>query len=344
VTSESTLSEGAAVGRSERRSTIDDVASLARVSRQTVSNVINDRGRLGHDTRRRVLRAIETLRYSPHPGASSLRSGRTMQLAHPMPAIELDPGNAIAIEFIQALVVAAARRDHHVVLSASHDDAADTEDLIRSGRVDGFVFTSLEPRDPRLVLVAERGVAFACFGRTEADLPQCWVDIDNAAAIAIAVEHLLAKGYTDIAYLGYSGDAYWDYERIDGYRAAMDASGLPCEQVLCPNSPAGIEAALAELFGRTALPTAIVAGSDALAAALYSAAERRGIQIGVDLAVTGFDGSLVGRNLVPRLTTVSIPVAEIADLVVDRVLREVEGPTGDPGQFVPVTLSVGESA
>ena len=320
------------------------MAELAEVSRQTVSNVINERGRVGKDTRRRVLRAIETLRYSPHPGASSLRSGRTMQLAHPMPAIELDPGNAIAIEFIQALVAAAGRRDHHVVLSASHDDIAETEELIRSGRVDGFVFTSLEPHDPRIVLVAERGIPFACFGRTEARLPQCWVDIDNASAIAIAANHLLAKGHTDIAYLGYAGDAYWDYERIDGYRTAVKAAGLPAEQVLCPNTPAGIEAALAELFAAPELPTAIVTSSDALAAALYTAAERRGIAIGVDLDVTGFDGGLIGRNLVPKLTTVVIPVAEIADLVVERVLREVDGPTGDAGQFVPVTLSVGESA
>jgi DNA-binding LacI/PurR family transcriptional regulator len=119
---------------------------------------------------------------------------------------------------------------------------------------------------------------------------------------------------------------------------------LPGEQVLCPNTPTGIEAALSELFGGAELPTAVVTGSDALAAALYTAAERRGVGIGVDLDVTGFDGSLIARNLVPTLTTVAIPVAEIADLVVERVLREVEGPTGDAGQFVPVTLSVGESA
>jgi LacI family transcriptional regulator len=114
--------------------------------------------------------------------------------------------------------------------------------------------------------------------------------------------------------------------------------------MLCENTPAGIEAALAELFAAPELPTAVVTGSDALAAALYTAAERRGIAIGVDLDVTGFDGGLIGRNLVPKLTTVVIPVAEIAERVVERVLREVDGPTGDAGKFVPVSLSVGASA
>ena len=337
-------SDSGPAGRGERRSTIDDVARAAGVSRQTVSNVVRGRGRLAETTRIRVRRAIEELEYAPHPGAGSLRSRRTGQLGHPMPAIELDPGNAIAIEFVQALVAAAGQRHHHVLLTASRDPTIEIEKLIRSGRVDAFVFANLEPRDRCIELVSERGVPFACFGRTEPDLPQCWVDVDNAGGIAAATRHLIDKGHTEIAYLGYAGPAYWDYERITGYQDTMAAAGLPAHPTLSENTATAITRAANELISTTPTPTAVVAGSDALAAALYSAAERNGMSIGTDLAVTGFDGSVIGRNLMPRLTTIAIPVADVAHQVIDRVLREMDGATGEPGQMVPLTLTLGDSA
>ncbi|HET9558843.1 MAG TPA: LacI family DNA-binding transcriptional regulator, partial [Actinomycetota bacterium] len=67
------------------RSDINDVARLAGVSRQTVSNVLNNRTGYSEETRNRVLEAIEELDYQPHRAARSLRSQRTMQLGYHMP-------------------------------------------------------------------------------------------------------------------------------------------------------------------------------------------------------------------------------------------------------------------
>jgi DNA-binding LacI/PurR family transcriptional regulator len=92
-------------------------------------------------------------------------------------------------------------------------------------------------------------------------------------------------------------------------------------------------------------PSAVVTGSDALAAALYQAAAHRGMVIGADLDVTGFDGSMIGRSLTPTLTTLAIPVAPIAARIVDRLLREIDGrPTGDSGEIVQLELEKGDSA
>lgn len=330
--------------RGLRRATINDVAREAGVSRQTVSNVLRNRGRVGDKTRQRVVGAIEALGYVTHPGASSLRSGRTLQVAHPMPAMELDPGNAIAIEFVQALVAAAGERDLHILLTASHGESGEVEDLIRSGRVDGFIFSTLEPGDQRLALLAERRFPFACFGRTVPALPQSWVDVDNAEGIRMAVQHLVDEGHTEIAFLGYDGKSYWDYERIDGYREALEALDLRPRTYLCRNNPAAITATVDQLLESAAPATAVVTGSDALAGAVYAAAATRGLVIGRGFAVTGFDGSVIGRSLVPRLTTLAIPVSEIAVHVVGRLLREIDSPTGEPGEFLPLTLVRGESA
>src|SRR5690348_14406793 len=128
------------------RTTIDDVARAAGVSRQTVSNVVRGRGRLADGTRTRVLAAIEQLGYEPHTAAASLRSGRTYRIAYPVPDTELRPDNGIMLEFLQFLVAAALQRGHQVLVTASQplDGIAD---LVRARSVDGFVLATVAEHD-----------------------------------------------------------------------------------------------------------------------------------------------------------------------------------------------------
>ena len=90
-------------------------------------------------------------------------------------------------------------------------------------------------------------------------------------------------------------------------------------------------------------PTAVVTGSDVLAAACYSAASRAGLRIGADLAVTGFDGSVISRMLTPALTTVAIPLRDLASHLLDRALAEVAGTGSGRGEFLDTILIKGES-
>ena len=87
-----------------------------------------------------------------------------------------------------------------------------------------------------------------------------------------------------------------------------------------------------------------MSGSDRLAGVIYSVAAELRLRIGRDLAVTGFDGSAAAALMHPRLTTVAIPVDDIAGRVVDRALRQVDhGPDQQPGEVVPARLRLGES-
>lgn len=91
-------------------------------------------------------------------------------------------------------------------------------------------------------------------------------------------------------------------------------------------------------------PTAVIAGSDLLAAACYAAATQTGIRIGPDLAVTGFDGSAISRILAPALTTVAIPLADIATRLTNRVIHQVAGTPHNGGEVLDAALIWGESA
>lgn len=327
-----------------RRATIDDVARAAGVSRQTVSNVVRGRGRLAVPTRDRVLAAIEQLGYKPHTGAASLRSGRTYRLAYPIPGAELHPGNVIMLEFLRFLVTAARERKHQVLVIGSYGNGLEAiEDLVWTKSVDGFVLATMADHDPRVAFLAERQVPFACFGRTSPDMPQYWVDIDNGAAVRGVTARVLEHGHTRVSYLGYIPQGGWDVEREDGYREAMTAAGLPSNVIRTGTAPAEADATIADLLGRPDRPTAVVAGSDVLAAACYARASRTGLRIGVDLAVTGFDGSTVARILTPALTTVAMPLAEVADRLVARIVSEVSGVAPDTGEVLETTLIWGES-
>lgn len=327
-----------------RRATINDVARAAGVSRQTVSNVVRGRGRLAAATRERVVTAIEALGYKPHTGAASLRSGRTYRIAYPIPGAELQPSNVVMLEFLQFLMAAARERKHQVLVIGSYGEGLEAiEEPVRTKSVDGFVLAAMANPDPRVAFLTERQVPFACFGRTAPGMPQHWVDIDNRAAIREMTEHALARGHTRIAFFGYDPQGGWDLEREAGYREVMAAASLPVTLVRTTMAPADVDATVTDLLRPPDRPTAIITGSDLLAAACYAAASRAGLRIGADLAVTGFDGSVISRILVPALTTVAMPMAELARRLVDRIISEVDGASDDRGEVLATTLVWGES-
>lgn len=323
-----------------------DVARAAGVGKSTVSNVLNGSGRVGEAARARVLEMVEQLGYRPHHGARSMRSRRTMQLAYFMPMGQLESTNLIMMQFMQSLLRAGARQHYRVLVVAQDADPSDDIRSLAAGRiVDGFVLSELQPDDRRAELLSELGIPFACFGRTGPGLPQPWADIDNAEAEAQAVRHVIERGYTRPAYIGYATETYWDADREAGFRAGLARCGVP-------GAGAGLirvsedTSAWAEIrsFLASARPDAVLTGSDKLAAIVYGIAAELNLRIGRDLAVVGFDGSVGAALLHPPLTSVVIPVEDIARRVVGRVVRQIEdGQDTEPGEIVPTWLRERES-
>ena len=198
------------------------------------------------------------------------------------------------------------------------------------------------------MLLAEAGMPYACFGRTGPALPQNWVDIDNRAASALAVEHVLSRGFGRVAFLGYRTPNHWDVERAAGFRDGLAARGISADQadmLLVDDTSARRKIRSLLSASRPELrPDAIVTGSDRLAGVVYSVAAELRLRIGQDLAVTGFDGSAAAGLMYPRLTSVAIPVDDIARRVVARALKQLDqGPDQLPGEVVQVKLRLGES-
>ena len=266
-----------------------------------------------------------------------------------MPHVQLLPANYIMQQFLQSLAAACARRSYSLVIVVPEGDPREEmRRLIASRSVDAFLLSELQQDDPRVKLLAESGMPFTCFGRTAAPLSQNWVDIDNRGAVAGAVEHVLDQGFGRIAFLGYRSANFWDTERAAGFRDGLAARGISPDQsdmLFADEGNARRKIRSLLSAGRPdRRPDAIVTSSDRLAGVVYSVAAELRLRIGQDLAVTGFDGSAAAAMMHPRLTTVTIPVDDIARRVVARALRQFDhGPDQRPGEVVPATLRPGES-
>jgi DNA-binding LacI/PurR family transcriptional regulator len=310
-----------------------------------VSNVINERGGFSALTRERVESAVQELGFQPNRSAQSLRSRRTMLFGFDMSGKQLEASNPFTISFLRALVSAAHSRQYRVVAFTHEESGIDgLRSTVASGLVDGFVLSDASTDDGRFAVLTSLGVPFVVFGRTPPDLPQCWVDIDNHAAMAAPVDHLIAAGYVDFAFVGHMTDIYWNHDRYHGALDRLREKGfdLPASRtVLCP--PEDQRDLVARLLADAPRPTAVIASSDSSAILVANAATATGLRVGKDLAITGFDAGPLCTMVEPSLTSVRIPVDRVADALIDRLVNELGGGGPAEGELVPTDLVLGGS-
>ena len=187
--------------------TLATVAHEAGVSRQTVSNALNNPDLLRPETLERVQLVIERLGYSPNRAARQLRTRSSHLIGLRFEAAQEGTSNALMDRFLHSLVEAASRTGHHVLLfSGDPDDPLDGyDDLLRSTAVDAFVVTDTYAGTPQSGFLKERGAPFVTFGRPwdEPDADHAWIDIDGAHGARLATEHLLEQGHQRVAWLGW---------------------------------------------------------------------------------------------------------------------------------------------
>lgn len=337
---------GAAPGRPTARRRLADVAELAGVSAQTVSNVLNGRTGFSEATRSRVMAAVEQLRFQPDRAARHLRTRRSGQLGLHLPAAQLSPRNGFSISFLRAVIQAAEESGFQVVVFTQPIETAFADGGLDTAGVDAFVLFNLGGHDPRPAALAAAGVPFAAFGWLDPGVPQAGVDIDNVAAMRLVVDHLVGRGRRRFGYLGFAEPEHWNGERLIGTRMALADHGLALpDQHVLTGSFAELRTVLPPWLAAADRPEAVICASDALAQLVYDQMSRIGLRPGRELAVTGFDALPDSVELDPPLTSVALPVAEAAAAVVRLAMAQLDGrPAPTQGQILPTTLAVGRSS
>ena len=323
--------------------TLADVAELAGVSRQTVSNAVNNPALLRADTLHRVQEAIDALGYSPNRAARNLRTRTSQLIGLRFTPVQEGTANATMDRFVHSLVETSSAAGYHVLLFPGdpEDPTAGYDALLRSTAVDAFVATDTYLGNPQAAWLESRRAPFVAFGRPwdnpEATHP--WVDVDGAAGAELATRHLLERGHDRIAWIGWRKDQVIGEDRRSGWTRTMRSHGLATTGLASRSDDtiaSGREASAVLLD--EARPTAFVCASDTLALGVMHTLADRGMVPGRDAAVVGFDDSQVAQVVPPGLTSVRQPLEEVAV----EIVRALEGLLGHPPERAGGLLLVPE--
>ena len=328
--------------------TIATVARHARVSRQTVSNVINSPHIVREETRRRVEEAIATLGYRANQAARQMRTGRSQLIAVRIEPTRDGINGSVLDRFLHGLTFAAAAAGYRVMLYTAADDGDEIktyDDLLASYDLDGFVLTGTDHGDVRTLWLAERNVPFVTFGRPW-DEPErhSWVDVDGADGTAQATRRMIDTGHRRIAFVGWPAGSGVGDDRRAGWHRTMVAHGLDVaglERETDDRIPHG-EKCARDLLAQPDPPTAFVCASDSLALGALQAVRASG-PARTGLGVTGFDDTPVAQAV--GLTSVSQPLPEAAARCIDLLTHHLDGdPVGTTQVLLQPSLVVRTTA
>jgi LacI family transcriptional regulator len=311
--------------------TLRDIAQEVGVSVTTVSRALAGYGDVAPSTRRRIEEVAADLGFVPNAAARNLQRQRTDTIALVVPVeSNLRFSDPFFSEFLSGLVVAAGETGFALnITTDSQDDEEHTYlRLIRSRRADGFVLVRTRRQDPRIPLLLEAGVPFVTFGRTNGAHGVYSVDEDDEQGIRLMVDHLVALGHSRVGCIAEPAAFAKGHHRFQGYCQGLQAHDLAFDPDLVVTTNyrqrSGREAAT-RLLNLPEPPTAIIACNDLLALGAASAVQARGLQVGRDVSVTGYDNIPLAEHAQPPLTTVDQPAHRLGSLVAQMLIGVIRG-------------------
>lgn len=321
--------------------TIRDVAKKVGRSITTVSRALNDYDDVSEETRRLIKKVAAEMGYQPSRFAQQLRQKRTDTLGFIMPTYGPRFSDPFFSEFLAGVGNTAAKNGYDLLVATRPpgDDELDAYlKNIRSRRVDGFIIVRTRRNDPRIELLKQHQYPFAVFGRIENNNDFPLVDENSELGMQLVVKHLLESGHRRIGFIAAPDDLMFGWYRQQGFRKTLREHGIELDESLVVTGDltqrSGRKLART-LLTRTDPPTAIVAGNDLMAIGALTAAQNLGLEIGKDIAITGFDDIPWAENTHPPLTTVRQPIYQIGTLVTEMLIDTIRG---EPPAETPILL------
>jgi DNA-binding LacI/PurR family transcriptional regulator len=326
----------------KERPTITTVAERARVSRQTVSNVLNAPHRVQPETRARVHAAISELGYRPHRAARQLRTHRSNLIAMRMAPFSEDDAGSVLDRFVHAVAESGEQLGFRTLVFTATDDneeIAGYTDLLNSYELDAFVLTGTHHRDRRTSWLRREGVPFVTFGRPwGVRAKHWWVDVDGKAGTAVATERLLAAGHRRIGFVGWPVGSGVGDDRRSGWENSLRATGVEDGRLVVTgeNSVAEGYRCATELVTRRGAD-ALVCVSDTLALGALAMIRDQVSRGGTAVPVIGFDDSPGAAAM--GLTTIAQPLREAAATCVRLLTDYLDHGSNEPATVHHVLLA-----
>lgn len=308
---------------------LQDVAELAGVSMKTVSNVVHNYPHVSDRMRERVQNAIDELGYRPNLLGRRLATGRTGLLALAFADVTLP----YFAELARRVSDVAEARGYRVLLEqtdATLEGERAVVSGIEAGMVDGIIFQPSVMSSAELAQTRS-ALPMVILGEGAAPLSIDRVMIDNVAAAREATSHLLGLGRRRIAFAGHEHErlSRTSELRIAGYQAALEAAGVtPDPALLIPSdaiSPVAGAAAIGSALDAGLQVDAIMCRDDLAAIGALRALQERGLRVPADVAISGWDNTLMTSVTFPSITTIAPDLTALATRAIAMLVERIDG-------------------
>lgn len=323
--------------------TVHDVARRANVSISTVSRVLNNSAPVSEDKRRRVLQAIKDLQFTPNPAARSLLGQATSTIGAILPHIT---GEFFA-DLLSGLDEGIKQHNYLLMVSASrrleHDFIAALRGMYK--RVDGLIIMAPELSAERVLTLTGSSVPVVFLNTHSTTSGMLSVNFDNRDGMVKIARHIANRGHKRAAYIGGPSDAFDAQERQQGFLETVP-DGL---KVMYYSGDFSFERGYEngqKILSSSPRPTVIVAANDLSALGAMRALLENGVNVPDEIAVTGFDGTRSAHFSTPSLTTVNVPIGQLAANAVELLVNQLssELPCVSPEKSAELELIVRESS
>ena len=304
--------------------TMSDVARLAGVGTMTVSRALSGNSYVSTESKQRVLRAVEQLKYRPNDLARAFRGRRSHSIGLIIPCIN-EPFFATCAHAVTSV---AREHGYSVIISTSAENT-ETEyieaERMLERHVDGIVVIPSKFRQSRLTRSLFGKTPVVTFDRPVSDPSLDVVLVQNTAGARRVVEHLIEHGHKRITFLGLSRTLFTIKTRFAGYRRALQEAGLEADAAFdCRTESATLEILERKLNGSLP-PTALFTSNTRVTGFALNAVARLGVKVPDELALAGFDDFEMAEVTSSPLTVVRQPAYEMSraatSLLFDRIHR-----------------------
>lgn len=312
--------------------TIKDIAREAGVSIATVSKVLNHVPSISQETTERVRQVMERLSYAPNSHAAGLARKSTRNIAF-LANLRRDEAfeNPHMFDILCGAQNTLSARGYSLSLvdvSADQVAGASAEKVILQKAADGVIIHGAAISKPIASLLIKRSFPHIVIGHSGFDTRLCWIDSNHVLAGQLATEHLLERGYREIAFMAGQAEEDISRLRLQGFERALRERGIDPENApVCYTGgvyQGSVEAAL-ELFAQKK-PAAVVCASNLIAAGAYRGAAEMGLRIPEDLALITFDRYPYSNALLPVPSLVHINVYDMGCEAAKLLLKMMKNP------------------
>ncbi len=304
--------------------TIKDVAKEAGVAISTVSNVLNGVDVVSEDKKRRVMDAVEKLKYVPNMNAKLLKTSRKNTIGLFLTSVQGDFYRIL----IQTIHKQCRMKGYLLNIYISNENTGDEiYSMIVASGVEGAIILNERLQEEYISRLSFTKLPMVFIDRELTGTRISSVVINNYEGASLAMEYLIKQGHRRIGYF-HGIEGFDDHDRYQGYLDTMQKYHLPIDENIVMKGYFEEAVAYSEmrvlLLKGTQLPDAIFCANDEMAFGTIHALTEAGLKVPEDVCVIGFDDILLSSYYNPPLTTIHSPVIELGNQCIAELLRLME--------------------